>query len=54
MVLDESGKVTAARIERGSGYSILDDAALHAVRSLNSLPADAPRQVVLPVHFRLH
>lgn len=53
MVLDEAGKVTAARVEQGSGHALLDDAALRAVRSLSSLPADAPRQVMLPVRFRL-
>lgn len=53
-VLDESGKVVAARVEQSSGYPLLDEAALRAVRSLTSLPADAPRQVVLPVRFRLH
>jgi protein TonB len=53
LVIDETGKVTAARVEQGSGHAILDEAALRAVRSLQSLPADAPRQVVLPVRFRL-
>lgn len=53
MLLDENGKVSAARVEQGSGYPLLDAAALRAVRSLSSLPADAPRQVVLPVRFRL-
>jgi protein TonB len=53
LVIDETGKVTAARIEQGSGHAILDEAALRAVRSLQSLPTDAPRQVVLPVRFRL-
>ena len=53
IIIDEAGKVSAARVERGSGHPILDDAALRAVRSLQSLPADAPRQVVLPVRFRL-
>lgn len=53
MVLDESGKVTAARVEEGSGHPLLDEAALRAIRSLSSLPADAPRQVILPVRFRL-
>lgn len=53
MLLDEQGKVSAARVEQGSGYPLLDAAALRAVRSLSSLPADAPRQVVLPVRFRL-
>ena len=53
LIIDETGKVTAARVEQGSGHPILDEAALRAVRSLQSLPADAPRQVVLPVRFRL-
>lgn len=54
MLLNEQGKVSAARVEQGSGYPLLDAAALRAVRSLSSLPADAPRQVVQPVRFRLH
>ncbi|MFZ1246251.1 MAG: TonB family protein [Azonexus sp.] len=53
MIIDESGTVSAARVEQSSGHAILDEAALRAVRSLRSLPADAPRQVVLPVRFRL-
>ena len=53
LILDESGKVSAARIEQGSGYRILDDAALQAVRSLHSLPANTPRETLLPVRFRL-
>jgi protein TonB len=53
IIIDESGRVTAARVEEGSGHKILDDAALHAVRSLRSLPADAPREALLPVRFRL-
>ena len=53
IVIDESGSVVAARVEQGSGHRILDDAALRAVRSLRSLPADAPREALLPVRFRL-
>jgi protein TonB len=53
LIIDEAGKVSAARVEQGSGHPLLDEAALRAVRSLQSLPADAPRQVVLPVRFRL-
>jgi periplasmic protein TonB len=53
IIIDESGQVTAARVEQGSGHRILDDAALRAVRSLHSLPADAPREALLPVRFRL-
>jgi protein TonB len=53
LVLDESGQVVATRVEQGSGHAILDDAALRAARSLKSLSADAPRQTVLPIRFRL-
>ena len=53
IVVDESGAVAAARVEQGSGYPLLDAAALRAVRSLRSLPSDAPREALLPVRFRL-
>lgn len=53
LILDTSGQVSAARIEESSGHRILDDAALRAVRALRSLPADAPRETLLPVRFRL-
>lgn len=53
LVIDENGQVVATRVEQGSGHPILDEAALRAARSLSSLPADAPRQTVLPVRFRL-
>jgi protein TonB len=53
IIIDTAGNVTAARVEQGSGHRILDDAALRAVRALRSLPADAPRDALLPVRFRL-
>lgn len=53
LILDTGGQVGAARIEQSSGYRILDDAALRAVRALRSLPADAPRETLLPVRFKL-
>lgn len=53
IVISESGQVTAARVEQSSGHRLLDDAALSAVRSLRSLPADAPQEALLPVRFRL-
>lgn len=52
--LDESGTAVAARVERGSGHAILDEAAVAAARTLRSLPADAPRETLLPVRFRLN
>lgn len=53
IALDENGKVAAARVEQGSGHPILDEAALRSVRSLSALSADAPRQFIFPVRFRL-
>lgn len=53
MLLDNDGQVAASRVEQSSGYKILDNAALQAVRALRSVPADAPRETLLPVRFRL-
>lgn len=53
LVLDESGKVVAARVEQSSGHALLDEAALRAVRSLSSVPADSPRDTFLWLRFRL-
>lgn len=52
-LLDETGRVAAARIEISSGHALLDRDALSAVRRLRALPADAPREILLPVRFRL-
>jgi len=51
--LDESGAVVAARVERGSGHAILDQAAVAAARQVRSLPAAGAREALLPVRFRL-
>ena len=53
LILDPNGQVSAARIEESSGHRQLDDAALRAVRALRTMPADTPREVLLPVRFRL-
>ncbi len=53
LILDDSGNAVAARLEQSSGHRILDDAALRAARSLRTLSADAPRETLLPVRFRL-
>lgn len=53
LILDSEGQVAASRVEESSGHRILDDAALRAVRALRALPADAPRETLLPVSFRL-
>lgn len=53
LILDEAGHAVAARVEQGSGHPSLDQAALRAARALRSLPADAPRETLIPVRFRL-
>lgn len=53
LILDEAGHAVAARVEQGSGHPVLDQAALRAARALRSLPADAPRETLIPVRFRL-
>jgi protein TonB len=53
LVLDASGNAIAARLEATSGHALLDDAAIRAARTLHSLPDSAPREVLLPVRFRL-
>ena len=53
LILDEAGNVVAARLEQSTGHRILDDAAVRAARSLKALPADAPRETLLPIRFRL-
>lgn len=52
VMLDARGRVVAARLERGSGHALLDEAAVRAARSLKSVPAGAG-ETVLPVTFRL-
>jgi protein TonB len=53
LILNSNGQVSAARIEESSGHRQLDAAALRAVRALHGIPADAPRETLLPVRFRL-
>ena len=53
LILDEAGNAVAARLEQSSGHPLLDQAALRAARALRSLPADAPRETLIPIRFRL-
>ena len=53
LFLDASGNAIAARLEATSGHALLDEAAVRAARALRSLPDSAPREVLLPVRFRL-
>lgn len=62
LFLDDAGNVVAARVERGSGHAILDEAAMRAARTVRSLPGTpgvlpsgrgTAREVLLPVRFRL-
>lgn len=52
VTLDAHGSVIAAKLERGSGHAILDEAALVAARTLKSLPGGG-REATLPVRFKL-
>lgn len=53
IVLDHEGQVVGARIEESSGFRLLDDGALQAARALRALPAETPRETLLPIRFRL-
>lgn len=53
LFLDASGNAIAARLEASSGHALLDEAAVHAARTLRALPASAPREALLPVRFKL-
>jgi len=53
LFLDAAGNAIAARVEKSSGYAILDEAAVKAARTLRTLPDSAPREALLPVRFRL-
>jgi protein TonB len=53
LFLDAAGNAVAARLERSSGHAILDDAAVLAAQTVRALPEGAPREVLLPVRFRL-
>jgi protein TonB len=53
LFLDAAGNAIAARLEASSGHALLDDAAVRAARTLRALPDSAPREVLLPVRFRL-
>lgn len=53
LFLDADGNAVAARLERTSGHAILDDAAVAAARQVSALPEGEPREVLLPVRFRL-
>ena len=53
LFLDESGNAITARLERSSGHAILDEAAVRAARTVHSLPAGTPTEILLPVRFRL-
>lgn len=52
--LGEGGRILDATIASGSGYKILDDAAVRAVLKLGTLgPASANKSILLPVRFRI-
>ncbi len=53
ITIDEQGRVTHALVDRSSGDSRLDRAALALARAYRFGPAGAVRRTRLPVHFRL-
>jgi periplasmic protein TonB len=52
VTLDGRGRVIGARLERGSGHAILDQAAVRAALALKSVPG-GNGETILPVSFRL-
>lgn len=52
LVLDETGKVTATRIEESSGHPLLDRDARNAAMRLR-FPPDAPSEIIYPIRFKL-
>lgn len=53
LFIDEAGNAVAVRLENSSGHALLDEAAVRAARAVRALPEGAPREVLLPVRFRL-
>jgi protein TonB len=52
--LGENGRILDASIASGSGYQILDAAAVRAVLKLGTLgPSSANKSILLPVRFRI-
>jgi len=52
--LGEGGRILDASVASGSGYKILDDAAVRAVLKLGTLgPGSANKSILLPVRFRI-
>lgn len=54
LYLDEKGDAITARLERSSGYPLLDDAAVRAAAAVRAMPEGGAREILLPVRFRLH
>lgn len=53
LTLDGDGAIRDAQVAAGSGYRILDEAAVKAAFAMGSLPEAGAREVILPVVFRL-
>jgi protein TonB len=53
LTLDANGAIQDAQVAAGSGYRILDEAAVKAAFAMGSLPDADAREVILPVVFRL-
>jgi protein TonB len=53
LTLDGNGTIQDVQVAAGSGYKLLDDAAVRAAFAMGSLPKAGAREVILPVVFRL-
>lgn len=58
LTIDEEGRVTEVRVDRSSGYAVLDAEAVHAVRQWHAEPArdqgvPVASEELLPVRFEL-
>jgi protein TonB len=52
--LGENGRILDASIASGSGHSVLDEAAVRAVRKIGTLgPSSANKTILLPVRFKI-
>lgn len=52
LILDETGKVTATRVEESSGHPLLDRDARNAALRLR-FPPNTPGEIIYPIRFKL-
>jgi TonB family protein len=52
-IVDGSGAITSAKVQKGSGYPVLDEAALRTVKDRWRFPPGQPRYYYVPLVFNL-